>query len=85
MSRTRDLEARLERAEQQLRLFQRVSRLMVRELMLEDALNEIVLLVKDFLECDSCLIYLVEEDQLVLHASSDSSRRTLGSVKLRTQ
>ena len=83
VSRTRDLEARLERAEEQLRLFQRVSRLMVRELMLEDALNEIVLLVRDFLECDSCLIYLVEEDQLVLHASSDSNRRSIGSVKLR--
>ncbi|MFL6416370.1 MAG: GAF domain-containing protein, partial [Bryobacteraceae bacterium] len=83
MSRTRDLEARLERAEQQLRLFQRVSRLMVRELMQEDALNEIVLLVKDFLECDSCLIYLVENDQLVLHASSDSNRRSIGTVKLR--
>jgi signal transduction protein with GAF and PtsI domain len=83
VSRTRDLEARLERAEQQLRLFQRVSRLMVRELMLEDALNEIVLLVKDFLECDSCLIYLVENDQLVLHASSDSSRKSLNSVKLK--
>src|SRR3954453_19377805 len=83
VSRTRDLEARLERAEQQLRLFQRASRLMVRQLMVEDALNEIVILVKDFLECDSCLIYLVEEDQLVLHASSDSSRRPVGSVKLR--
>src|SRR3954452_14474018 len=83
VSRTRDLEARLDRAEQQLRLFQRVSRLMVRELMLEDALNEIVLLVKDFLECDSCLIYLVENDQLVLHASSDSNRRSIGTVKLR--
>ena len=56
---------------------------MVRDLMVEDALNEIVLLVRDFLECDSCLIYLVEEDQLVLHASSDSNRRSIGSVKLR--
>jgi uroporphyrinogen-III synthase len=56
---------------------------MVRELMLEDALNEIVLLVKDFLECDSCLIYLVENDQLVLHASSDSNRRSIGAVRLR--
>ena len=56
---------------------------MVRELMLEDALNEIVLLVKDFLECDSCLIYLVENDQLVLHASSDSNGRSIGTVRLR--
>lgn len=51
--------------------------------MLEGALNEIVGLVKDFLECDSCLIYLVEGDQLVLYASSDTNRRPIGSVRLR--
>ncbi|MBV8706073.1 MAG: GAF domain-containing protein, partial [Acidobacteriaceae bacterium] len=83
MSRTRDLEARLERAEQQLRLFQRVSRLMTRDMALEDVLNEIVRLIRDFLQCESCLIYLVEDDVLVLNASSDESRQNIGKVRLR--
>jgi signal transduction protein with GAF and PtsI domain len=83
VSKTRDLELRLERAEQQLRLFQRVSRLMTREMGLDDVLQEIVNLVKDFLACDSCLIYLIEDDELVLCASSDPNRKNLGQVRLR--
>jgi uroporphyrinogen-III synthase len=83
VSKNRDLEARLERAEQQLRLFQRVSRLMTRDMELEGVLHEIVGLVCDFLNCDSCLIYLVEDGQLVLSASSDPNRNTIGNVRLR--
>jgi signal transduction protein with GAF and PtsI domain len=83
VAKTRDLEARLERAEQQLRLFQRVSRLMTRDIGIDDVLREIVSLVRDFLTCDSCLIYLVEEGELVLNASSDRSQKSLGKVRLR--
>jgi signal transduction protein with GAF and PtsI domain len=83
VSRHRDLELRLERAEQQLRVFQRVSRLMTREMELDGVLHEIVGLVRDFLGCDSCLIYLVEEGQLVLATSSDSNRANIGKVRLR--
>lgn len=83
MSKTRELEARLERAEQQLRLFQRVSRLMTRDMGLDDVLHEIVGLVRDFLNCDSCLIYLVEEGELVLSASSDPNRKNIGKLRLR--
>ncbi len=79
----RELEARLERVEQQLRLFQRVSRLMTRDIDLEDVLHEIVTLVRDFLSCDSCLIYLAEDRQLVLSATSDPDQRNLGKVRLR--
>ena len=79
----RELEARLERVEQQLRLFQRVSRLMTRDIDLEDVLHEIVTLVRDFLSCDSCLIYLAEERELVLSATSDPDQRNLGKVRLR--
>jgi signal transduction protein with GAF and PtsI domain len=77
------LEARLERVEQQLRLFQRVSRLMARDLDLEDVLHEMVTLLQDFLQSDSCLIYLVEEGELVLAASSDQNRQNIGRVRLR--
>jgi signal transduction protein with GAF and PtsI domain len=83
VAKARDLETRLARAEQQLRLFQRVSRLMTRDLELDDVLQEIVSLVKDFLSCDSCLIYLVEGAELVLFASSDQNRKTIGNVRLR--
>jgi len=83
VSKARDLEARLERAEQQLRLFQRVSRLMTRDMELDDVLHEIVSLIKDFLNCDSCLIYLVENAELILYASSDPIGPNLGKVRLR--
>lgn len=83
MAKTRDLEARLERVEQQLRLFQRVSRLMTRDLELEDVLHEMVNLLQDFLQSDSCLIYLVEDGELVLAASSDQNRQNIGRVRLR--
>jgi len=83
VSKVRDLEARLERAEQQLRLFQRVSRLMTRDMGLDGMLPEIVSLVRDFLDCDSCLVYLVEENELVLYASSDKNQQGIGRVRLR--
>ena len=83
MPKNRDIEARLERVEQQLRLFQRVSRLMTRDLALEGVLHEIVALIRDFLECDSCLIYLVEETELVLSASTDATRSRVGKLRLR--
>ncbi len=79
----RELEARLERVEQQLRLFQRVSRLMTRPMDLDDILHEIVTLIRDFLSCDSCLIYLAEDGQLVLYASSDGTLRNLHAVRLK--
>ncbi|MBV9405664.1 MAG: GAF domain-containing protein [Acidobacteriaceae bacterium] len=83
MSKHRELESRLERAEQQIGLFQRVSRLMTRDMELADVLNEIVNLVRDFLSCDSCLIYLVEDGELVLRASGEPNGKTIGKVRLR--
>jgi signal transduction protein with GAF and PtsI domain len=83
VSKTRDLEARLERAEQELRLFQRVSRLMTRDMELDEVLQEIVSLVRAFLNCDSCLIYLKEDEELVLFASSDFDPKHIGRVRLR--
>ncbi len=56
---------------------------MTRDLELDDVLQEIVRLVKDFLSCDSCLVYLVEDEELVLCASSDPDRKTIGKVRLR--
>lgn len=83
VSKTRELEARIGRLEQQLRLFQRVSRLMTRDGDLDDLLNEIVILIHDFLDCDSCLVYLLEQDELVLAASLKETRTKIGRVRLR--
>jgi uroporphyrinogen-III synthase len=74
---------RLERMEQQLRLFQKVSRFMVREMSLQEVLQGIVDLIVEFMACDSCLVYLIDNDQLVLCASNNPHPSTIGKVKLR--
>jgi len=73
----------LERTEQQLRLFQKISRFMVREMSLQEVLQGIVSLIVEFMECDSCLVYLLDRDQLVLCASNTPHPSTIGKVKLR--
>jgi signal transduction protein with GAF and PtsI domain len=82
VAKLRELEHRLERAEQQLRLFQRVSRMMTRDFDIDDVLHEIVELICDYLQCDSCLVYLVENGELVLTASNEPTRQNIGKVRL---
>lgn len=82
-SRLKDLELRLERTEQQLLLFQKISRMMVRELSLQEVLNGIVSLVTEFTNCDSCLVYLRDKDELVLCASNNENPAAIGNVRLR--
>jgi len=83
VAKSKDLEARLERTEQQLRLFQKISRFMVREMSLQEVLQAIVSLVVEFTQCDSCLVYLVDQDELVLCASNTPHPSTLGKVRLK--
>lgn len=83
VSKAKDLEARLERLEQQLGVYQRVSRLMVRELSLADTLQAIVKLVHDFTDCDSCLLYLLDREELVLCATSSPHPSQIGTVRLK--
>lgn len=82
VSKARDLEQRLERAEEQLRVFQRISRLMTRDMSLDDVLHAVVDLIVEFMACDSCLVYLVEDDELVLYASNGHDRSNIGKVRL---
>jgi len=82
VSRQRELEGRLNRTEQQLRLLQKISRFMVRDTELETVLQGIVSLVVEFMECDSCLIYLLNGNELVLRASNTSHPGVMGKVKL---
>lgn len=83
MAKTKDLELRLERTEQQLTLFQKVSRFMVRDMSLQQVLQGMVSLVVEFTKCDSCLVYLLDNEQLVLCASNTPHPSTIGKVKLR--
>jgi uroporphyrinogen-III synthase len=82
-SRSKEIEQRLERAEQQLRLYQKISRFMVRDMSLPDVLNGVVGLVVEFMQCDSCLIYLLDGDRLVLCASNDERSGAIGKVSLK--
>lgn len=79
----RELEQRLQRTEQQLRLFQKISRMMVREMSLQEVLQGIVSLVVEFMECDSCLVYLLDNEELVLCASNTPHPTTIGKVRLK--
>jgi signal transduction protein with GAF and PtsI domain len=83
MPKARELEMRLERTEQQLRLFQKISRFMVREMSLQEVLQGIVSLIVEFMECDSCLVYLLDRGELVLCASNTPHPSTIGKVRLR--
>jgi uroporphyrinogen-III synthase len=82
-NRVKELEARLERAEQELRLFQKISRFMVRDMSLQEVLQGIVALVVEFMRCDSCLMYLLDGDSLVLCASNDPDSGAVGTVSLK--
>lgn len=79
----KELEIRLQRIEQQLRLFQKVSRFMVREMSLQDVLQGVVSLVVEFTECDSCLVYLLDGEDLVLCASNRPHPSTIGKLRMR--
>lgn len=83
MSRFKELESRLEHTEQQLRLLQKISRFMVRDISLAESFHGVVELVVEFMECDSCLLYLLERDELVLCASNNPRPDTIGKVRLK--
>jgi len=82
VAKTKDLELRLERTEQQLRLFQKISRFMVREMSLQQVLQGVVSLVVEFTKCDSCLVYLLDNEELVLCASNTPHPSTIGKLRL---
>jgi signal transduction protein with GAF and PtsI domain len=56
---------------------------MVRDLSLQEVLQGIVDLVVEFMQCDSCLIYLLDRDELVLCASHNPHPSEIGKIRLR--
>lgn len=83
MSRAKELESQLEHTEQQLRLLQKISRFMVRDMSLAEAFQGAVSLVVEFMESDACLLYLLENQELVLCASNNPQPDTIGKVRLK--
>lgn len=83
VSRVKDLESQLAHTEHQLRLLQKISRFMAREMSLAEAFQDIVSLVVEFMECDACLLYLLQDQELVLCASNNPQPETLGKVRLK--
>ncbi|HLH08120.1 MAG TPA: GAF domain-containing protein [Terriglobales bacterium] len=49
---------------------------------LHEVLNEIVEFVTDFVSCDSCFIYVLEQDKLVLRASKNSHPEVLDRLTI---
>ncbi len=80
VSKSRELEQRLARTEQQLALLQKISRFLAKPMALQAALDGVVTLVVDFMECDSCLLYLIDKGELVLRASNRAP--AVGKVRL---
>lgn len=56
---------------------------MVREMSLHEVLQGIVSLVVEFTQCDSCLVYLCDGDDLVLCASNTHHEAEIGKVRLK--
>ena len=82
MNRVKELEQRLQHQEHQLLLLQKISRFMVRDGALRQSLDAVVQLVVEFMECDSCLLYLLDDHELVLRASNNPQPATVGRVRL---
>jgi signal transduction protein with GAF and PtsI domain len=55
---------------------------MVRDVSLAKALDRVVSLVVEFMHSDSCLLYLLEDQELVLCASNNPQPDTIGNVRL---
>ena len=55
---------------------------MARDNSLGEALQSTVSLVVEFMECDSCLLYLLDSRELILVASNNPQPQTLGRVRL---
>jgi len=83
VTRTRELELRLDNTEKQLYLVQQISRFMARNLPLGESLQKAVSLVVEFMNSDSCLLYLLDGQELVLAASNAPKPDSIGRVRLK--
>ena len=78
-----ELDQKLRRTERQLTVLQKISRLMTRRMSLPEVLRTIVDLVVEATKADACLIYLIDDDALVLCASSLPHPGQIGRIRLK--
>lgn len=83
VAKAKEIEAQLHRAEAELRLLQKISRLFAKSPPLHDSLRQVAHLVSGFMHGDSCLVYLVSGEELVLCAADGPNPGAVGDVKLR--
>jgi signal transduction protein with GAF and PtsI domain len=83
VSRTRELVTLAEDTERQLRLLQKISRFMVRDTPIASDLERVVSLVVEYMHSDACLLYLLNNEELILCASNNPQAGTLGNVRLK--
>jgi uroporphyrinogen-III synthase len=83
VSRIHELENRLAHTEKQLHLLQQISRFMARNMPLGETLQKAVSLVVEFMSSDSCLLYLLDGDELLLTASNAPKPDSIGRVRLK--
>ena len=57
---------------------------MVRDMSLPEVLQGVVSLVVEFTQCDSCLVYLLANNELVLCASNTPHPSTIGKVRMKS-
>jgi len=56
---------------------------MVRDVSPPEFLKETVQMVVEFMECDSCLLYLIEHGELILCASNSPHPASIGKLRLK--
>ncbi|MEZ5356954.1 MAG: GAF domain-containing protein [Bryobacteraceae bacterium] len=83
MARGKENEHRIERLENQVHLYQKLSRFFARPPALTEALATVVNHVARFLHADSCLLYLSSREELVLSAAHGPNPAAVGTVKLK--
>ena len=78
-----DIEEKRQRTERQFLVLQKISRLMARKMSLPEVLQSIVDLVAEATRADACLIYLIDENDLVLCASNPHHPGQVGRIRLK--
>lgn len=77
------LKLQLKSKDEQLKLLQKISATISYNLDIESVLEEIVELVSTTMKADSCLIYLAEEEQLILKASKIPHPKMINKVAMK--
>src|SRR6266567_939502 len=67
----------------QVELLHEISNIVSSNLSLEKMLQELVGLAVEVTDCDACLVYLVDRNQIVLRASQLPHTKEIGHVKLK--